>query len=154
LADRYNRALEQGLLKLDPRGKTGPNGPGAYQRARAQVLREMDRGAVRITVSRSAAQAPLRIGMHESMLGADSAATGVNTDLWMNAEDQMQAGHLADAARFAAEEGCAAEGAYPHAGYPQGIYGGEEPLGPLPAALASHDPIGIRTLRQNILPPH
>ena len=87
LSERYIRALEQGLLKLDAGLKSQPEGQRVYALARADCLRNLGVGAVRITVSRSGADAQLRVGMHESMLGVGAVprrALGNPGDLWID----------------------------------------------------------------------
>jgi len=89
LCERYSRALEQGLLKLDARLKAEPERLPEYAARRERALVAMQAGAVRITLSRSAADAQLRVAMHESMLGVDTS-TGSHADLWIG-DDELTA---------------------------------------------------------------
>jgi hypothetical protein len=89
LSERYARALEQGLLKLDARLKAEPERQPEYVARRERALAAMQAGAVRITLSRSAADAQLRVAMHESMLGIDTS-TGSHADLWIG-DDELTA---------------------------------------------------------------
>ncbi|HEY4371409.1 MAG TPA: SpoIIE family protein phosphatase [Burkholderiales bacterium] len=80
LAELYTEALERGLLKLDAGMKIHPDGLAAYAEAREERLRELETGAVRITVARGGAGRQLRVAMHESMLGTDTS--GAIDALW------------------------------------------------------------------------
>jgi serine phosphatase RsbU (regulator of sigma subunit) len=89
LAERYSRALEQGLLKLDPAVRNQEGGPAVYAALRAEALAAMSSGVVRVTLSRAGAGQPLRVLMHETLLGAPLDAASPYAKVWAGAESSM-----------------------------------------------------------------
>lgn len=85
LAERYARALEQGLLGLDPDIKAR-EGAAAYAARREAALALLPSCVLRVTLARAASGAPLRVSMREAVVGAGLDATSNHADLWMESE--------------------------------------------------------------------
>lgn len=83
LSEFFNNALDHGLLRLDSRLKSGPDGMGAYLEARAESLSALQAGEIeiRVDMAESPAGPQLRIRCRDTGPGFDHASRIAAGDL-------------------------------------------------------------------------